>query len=340
MTRKTIPETGQSADALLSTMEDFRAGDVKWREGRTFGYVFDAGREIEDVAKRAFTMFMSENALDPTQFPSLLRFENDVVQMALSHLNAPEGASGNFTSGGTESILMACKAARDRFRARNPRVDGPPQMILPVTAHAAFHKAAHFLGLEVVPTTVHPETFEADPDAVREAVGPRTALIVGSATSYAHGVVDPIEALGAIAQDNDVLLHVDACIGGFLLPYFRRLGDDIPPFDFSVPGVTSMSMDYHKYAYCPKGASVVLYRDKDLRRHAIFGCARWTGYSVINTTMQSTKSGGPLAAAWAVLGFVGDSGYMEIARGLREATQRVVEGIGRIDGLRVLGDPK
>ncbi len=334
-----IPKTGQSKDELFETMEGFRADDADWRSGRTWGYVYDAGREAREVAKRAYSMFLSENALDPTVYPSLLRFENEVVAMVTAHLEAPEGVVGNFTSGGTESIMLAVKAARDSFRARRPEIR-EPEMILPVTAHAAFQKAAHYLDVKPVLVPVADQTFKADVAAMKQAIGPNTILLVGSAPSYAHGVIDPIGEIGQLALEHDLLFHVDACIGGFLLPYFRRLGAPVPDFDFRVSGVTSLSIDLHKYAYCAKGASLVLYRDRDLRKHQVFSCARWTGYSVVNPTVQSSKSGGPLAAAWAVLNFIGDDGYLEFARSLREATQKIVAGIDASEDLHMLGRPE
>jgi glutamate/tyrosine decarboxylase-like PLP-dependent enzyme len=333
-----IPEHGLSEEAVFARLEEYRAHDTDWRAGRTFGYVFDAGREIEEIAKRAYMAFLSENALDPTIYPSLLRIENELVGMALEHLSAPAGAAGNFTSGGTESILLAVKAARDAFRARHPEVS-EPELVLPVTAHAAFHKAAHYLGVKVVPTPVEPGTYRADVAALRSAISPRTMLLVGSAPSYACGVIDPIAEIGALALEKGVLFHVDACIGGFLLPYLRRLGQPVRDFDFSVPGVTSMSMDLHKYAYCAKGASVVLFRDKELRRHMIFACSRWTGYTMVNTTVQSTKSGGPMAAAWAVLHHVGDAGYLAIAEKLAAGMRELCATIRSIPELRLLGEP-
>lgn len=334
-----IPERGSKSEELLQTLERYREADNDWRAGKTWGYVFDAGREVEDVTKRAFVSYMSENALDPTMYPSLLRLENEIVGMALSHLAAPEGAAGTFTSGGTESIVVAVKAARDAYRERHPS-GVRPQMLLPVTAHAAFHKAAHYLDVEVVPIPVGPESFEADPSAVRAAIGPRTMLVVGSAPSYAHGVIDPIAELAAIAAERGVLCHVDACIGGFLLPYFERLGRDIPPFDFRVPGVTSVSMDLHKYAYAPKGASVVTFREKALRRHAFFACSRWSGYTLVNPAVQSTRSGGPIAGAWAALKFLGHEGYLQIARNMAEGMDALVSGIRAIPELRLLGQPR
>jgi glutamate/tyrosine decarboxylase-like PLP-dependent enzyme len=212
-------------------------------------------------------------------------------------------------------------------------------MILPTTAHAAFHKAAHYLGFEVVLVDVDPTTFRADVEATRAAITPNTVLLVGSAPSYAHGVIDPIEGLGALAKERGLLLHVDACVGGWLLPFFRRLGESVPAFDLSVPGVTSLSVDLHKYGFAPKGASLVLYNDPTLRQHQYFACTEWTGYAVINAAVQSSKSAGPLAAAWAVLHHLGDEGFLKLSRQIVDGTQALVAGIEATPGLRVLGQP-
>ena len=325
---------------LFARLEEYRADDLDTKGGRTWAYVYDPGRaDIDRVAKRALTEFYDENALDPTVFPSLLRLENEVVGMARDHLRGDEHVVGNFTTGGTESIMMAVKVARDRARELRPEVT-TPTMVLPVTAHAAFHKAAHYFDVEAVSVPVDTTTWKADVGAMAAACDDRTILLVGSAVSYAHGVVDPIPELGQLALDRDVLLHVDGCIGGFVLPYWRRLGREVTDFDFSVPGVTSMSMDFHKYAYCPKGASVVLYRDASLRRHQLYAKAAWTGYTVINTTFQSTKSGGPLAATWAALNYVGDEGYLDIARQTLAAVDAIREGIDTMADLDVMGDPE
>ncbi len=339
MSRKTLPAEGMAQDTLFETLEAFKAEDLDWHSGKIFAYVYDAGREAEKVGKDAFRMFLTENALDPTAFPSLLRFENDLVAMALSHLNAPEGGSGTFTSGGTESIMLAVKAAREHARQHRPEITAP-EMILPVTAHAAFHKSAKYLGIKVVTTPVDPVSYEAIPGAIKEALTDQTILVVASTPSYAHGVIDPVAPIAAIAQEAGVLCHVDACVGGFLLPYFRRHGADIADFDFSVPGVTSMSMDFHKYAFTPKGSSVVLYRDASLRQQQYFACAGWTGYTVINPAVQSSKSGGPLAGAWAVLHHFGDAGYAEVAGRVRDASLRLREGIEALEDLQLMGDPR
>ncbi|MGE0709049.1 MAG: aspartate aminotransferase family protein [Planctomycetota bacterium] len=335
MTLPTQPLEPAQIEAALTA---FAARDLPWRDGRTYAYVYDAGREVERIGTEAFAQHLFTNALDPTAFPSALALENEVVGFACAHLGGGPEAVGTFTSGGTESIICAVKAARDHARATRPEV-ARPEVILPTTAHPAFHKAAHYLGLEVVAVDVDPVTFRADPAALARAIGPNTILLVGSAPSYPHGVIDPIEDLAALAEARGLWLHVDACVGGFLLPYWRRLGADVPAFDLSVPGVTSISMDFHKYGFAPKGASVVVYRDAAARRFQYFGCAAWPGYTVVNPGVMSSKSAGPLAATWAVLQRLGDEGYLDLAQRSREGTRRLVEGIAAIPGIRVLGQP-
>jgi glutamate/tyrosine decarboxylase-like PLP-dependent enzyme len=334
-----IPEQGWSKQQVIETLEQFRAGDMPWRDGRTWAYVYDPGPEAEEVIKQAFTMYLSENALDPTVFPSTLRMENELIAMAAAHLSGDAQVVGNFTSGGTESIILAVKTARDRARALQPQIR-EPEIVLPTTAHAAFHKAAHYLDVKVALADVDPKTFKADVEKVRAAITPNTILLVGSAISYAHGVVDPIEELGQLALEKNLLLHVDGCMGGFLLPYLRRAGAPVPRFEFDVPGVTSISMDFHKYAFAAKGASVILHRSKELRRYQIYACSNWTGYTVINPTVQSTKSAGPVAAAWAALHFIGDAGYLEIARQVLGATRRIADHVDASPDLRLLGRPE
>jgi glutamate/tyrosine decarboxylase-like PLP-dependent enzyme len=328
-----------SRDEVMASLAGYREGDLNWRSGKTFAYVYDPGREAEKIGKEAFASFLSENALDPTAFPSLLRLENELIALALDHLRAPEGSVGTFTSGGTESIMLAVKSAREHARAHRPEVS-QPEMILPVTAHAAFHKAASYLGIKVVMVDVDGASLKAVPEAMEAAITDQTILMVGSSPSYAHGVVDPIEELGAIAQRAGLLFHVDACVGGWLLPFFRELGVEVGGFDFQVPGVTSISMDLHKYAFTPKGSSVVLYRDAALRHHQFFACANWTGYAVINAAVQSSKSGGPLAASWAVLHSLGRQGYLDIARRLNEAMIQIREGLVGLEGVEIMGDPR
>lgn len=335
-----LPASGLSREDVLARLADYRAGDLAARGGRTFAYVYDAGRpDVDELAHEVYSSFLDVNGLDPTVFPSLLRMENEVIAIVAQHLGGGPGTVGSFTSGGTESIILAVKAARDWARAQRPEVTSP-QVVLPVTAHAAFQKACHYLGLQAVLVDVDPATFRADVAATREAVTDSTVLIVASAASYAHGVVDPVEELGQLALERGIPLHVDGCIGGWLLPYFRELGVDVPAFDLSVPGVTSLSVDLHKYAYAPKGASVVLYADPAMRLKQFYACADWTGYTMVNATVQSTKSGGPLAAAWATLHAVGADGYRELAAQTLRATRRLIAGAAEVPGLHVLGEPE
>ncbi|WP_448582846.1 pyridoxal phosphate-dependent decarboxylase family protein [Thermaurantiacus sp.] len=333
-----IPERGRSRDEVMALLERAGASDLPWREGKTFAYVYEGGRDVEDVAKHAYMRYLTENALDPTVYPSLLKFETEIVAMAIAHLRGDKDCVGNFTSGGTESCLLAVKAARDY--ARKERGIAEPHMVLPVTAHACFQKAAHYFDIGMTLVPINPQTFKVNPYDMEAAIRPETILLVASACQYAHGVIDPIPEIAAIAQRRNLLLHVDGCIGGFLLPYFRRLGAPVTDFDFAVPGVTSISMDFHKYAYAPKGASVVLYRSKALRRHQIFTAATWTGYSVINPTIQSTKSGGPLAATWALLHYLGDEGYLRFAERTLAATRAIADAIRRNPHVRLLAEPE
>jgi len=334
-----LANEGMATDKVLQALQERQGNDVPWEEGRLFGLSFVADDTGRRLAEDAYRMYMWTNALDPMLFPSLMQFEKDVLSFAATHLGGdPESTVGSFTSGGTESVLLAVKTARDWAREHRPEVSRP-KMILPNTAHPAFHKAAAYFGLEAVVTPVDPVTCQADVAAMREAIDDQTILLVASATSYAHGALDPVEAIAAIAQEHDLLCHVDGCIGGFLMPFWRELGVELPRFDFSVPGVTSMSMDFHKYAYAPKGASVVLYRSPELRRHQIFTHSAWPGYTMVNPVIQSSRSGGPLAATWALLQHYGHAGYLEIARTLKDATDRLIEGIRAIDGVYVMGTP-
>ena len=331
-----LPTAGLPAEQVLDELRAMRAGDLPTHGGRTLAYVYDSGLSgLDDLAARAHALASSANGLDPTAFPSLLRMENDVVAAAAALLGGGPGTVGSVTSGGTESCMLAVHAAR----AARPDLDRP-KVVLASTAHAAFHKAAHYFGVEAVTVPVDPVTFQADPAAMAEAIDDRTVLVVVSAPSYAHGVIDPVPSIAAAAAARGVRCHVDACIGGWVLPYFRALGEPVPDFDLSVPGVTSLSVDLHKYAYCPKGTSVLLHASADLRRTQFFASAAWPGYTMLNSTMQSTRSGGPLAAAWAVLNHVGDDGYRSLASKVLSAVRTLRSGIGEIDGLRIQGSPQ
>ena len=342
------PDTaGLAVEEVLAALHALRAADLPTHGGRTLAYVYDSGlADADELGREAVAMFAGSNGLDPTAFPSLLRMENDLVATAAALLHGPEGAVGVATSGGTESILLAVLAARTAGAEAGVTA---PSMVLPATAHAAFLKAAHLLGVRPVVVDVDPDTLRADPAATEAAVDDTTVLVVASAPSYAHGVIDPVGEIAAVAAARGVRCHVDACIGGWVLPFLDGAASDTGtdrgaidapgPWTFAVPGVTSISVDLHKYAYTPKGVSLLLHRDADLRRGHLFASAAWPGYTMLNSTVQSTKSGGPLAAAWAVTRRIGVDGYRDLARTARSATLEVAAAVEGIDGLNVLVPP-
>jgi glutamate/tyrosine decarboxylase-like PLP-dependent enzyme len=332
-----LPTHGRPKSELFAQMRALRDHDVAWRHGRAFSLVFDAGDEVSELLREAYSLFFAENGLNPTAFPSLRQFETEVVAMTAALLGGGAETVGNMTSGGTESLLLAVKTARDWGRA--VRGIAEPEMILPVTAHPAFDKAGHYFGVKIRRTPVGPD-FRADVQAARAAVNRNTILLVGSAPQYPHGVVDPIRALAAVAQEHSLLCHVDACVGGMMLPFVRRLGYAVPDFDLSVPGVTSISADLHKYGYAAKGASVLLYADNAVRRHQLFAVMDWPGGIYASPTIAGTRPGGAIAAAWAVMNFLGEDGYLRLAETVMKSVSAIREGIRAIPGLKVLGEPE
>ncbi|MCG8400067.1 MAG: aspartate aminotransferase family protein [Firmicutes bacterium] len=332
-----LPVAGTPGEQLLQEMGALRAKDANWKDGRTWSLVYYPGDELYEFLKRAYTMFFSENGLNPGAFPSLRKFETEVVAMTAGMLGAGPEAAGAVTSCGTESIMMALKTYRDKARAERPGVTHP-EIVVPETAHPAFYKAAHFLDLKVVRIPVGSD-FRADVKATRSAVTENAILIVGSAPSYPQGVIDPVEELAALAREKGVGCHVDACLGGFMLPFIRKLGYPVASFDFSVPGVTSMSADVHKYGFAAKGASTVIFRDRELRKHMFYVFTEWSGGVYAHPTMTGTRPGGSFAAAWAVMKHLGEEGYMEIARRVMQTTGKLLDGVNAVPGLYVLGKP-
>lgn len=333
-----FPKQGSPREDVLSSMRAARDHDIQWHRGRVFGLVYHINDEIDELLKEASNLFFSENGLNPTAFPSLRKFETEIVAMTASLLGGDASAAGNVTSGGTESLLCAVKTARDWARANRPEIT-QPEILMPVTAHPAFEKGAEYFGVRVVKTPVRAD-FRADVDAMCAAITSNTILMIGSAPSYPHGVVDPIRELAALAQERGILFHADACVGGFVLPFVKKLGYEIPDFDLSVPGVTSISADLHKYAYAAKGASVILYNTSALRRHQMFVSTDWPGGIYPSPTMAGTRPAGPIAAAWAILHYLGEEGYLEINRQVMETVKYLQAGINAIPDLKVLSNPE
>ena len=332
-----IPQAGMSEQEMLAQLAAARGEDTAWQAGKAFCLVYHPGDKYSKAIKAAYNMFFSENALNPSAFPSLRRFESEVVGMTAKLLHGNAAVEGTMTSGGTESIMLAMYTAREWARSKHPEIE-TPEVVIPVSAHPAFEKAFHYFGMKSVTVPVGAD-FRADLLAVKAAINQNTILLVGSAPSYPHGVIDPIRDLSDLALKHGLLLHVDACIGGFMLPFARKLGYAIPDFDFQLPGVTSMSADVHKYGYAAKGASVVLYKDGDLRKHQFYVYTEWPGGIYGSLTMMGTRPGGAIAAAWAAFNVIGMDGYLEMARRTMDATHKIQAAIAAMPELYIVGDP-
>ncbi|HEX4183321.1 MAG TPA: pyridoxal-dependent decarboxylase [Caulobacteraceae bacterium] len=334
--RPILPAEGTDWTTLKGRMLGLANGDVRWRDGKTAVYVFNAGSEVEQVQKEAYVLFMSENGLGPAAFPSLKRMEEEVVGFGLGLLHGPDEANGVITSGGTDSITMALKAARD-FARKDRGVSGPLNIVLPRSAHPAFDKACAVMEIEVRRTPL--QELLADPAAMAQAADGATVMIVGSAPCYPYGLIDPIGALSDLAVERRLWLHVDACVGGYLAPFVRMNGGDVPPFDFESPGVLSMSADLHKYGYAAKGASTVFFRSKALRDRLTFDERDWPGGRMVTPTLAGTRPGGAIATAWAVMNHLGVAGYRAKQGQVTQARAAIEDGVKAM-GFTVLGRPQ
>ncbi|MBE0696626.1 MAG: aspartate aminotransferase family protein [Anaerolineaceae bacterium] len=337
-TNSCFPSGGHSKEEVLAAMRAAREHDLRWQDGRVFSLIYNAGEEISQLLKEAYLLYFSENGLNPTAFPSLKKFEAEVVAMTAGLLGGDCETIGNLTSGGTDSLLMAILAAREWARKHHPEITDP-EVVLPASAHPAFDKGGHYFGVRMVRVPVKPD-LRADPQAMEAAITLNTILLAGSAPSYPHGVVDPIPELAAIALRHGLLFHVDACVGGLMLPFVRRLGYPVTDFDFSVAGVTSISADLHKYGYAAKGASVILFRNGDLRRHMFFASIDWAGGVYASPTLSGTRPGGAIAAAWAIMNYLGEEGYLELTSAVMQTARKIQDAIREIPDLKILGEPE
>ena len=332
----TFPQRGPAKDALLAELVANRQDDADWRAGRLFSLVYHPDSpELEETLAAVSREYLAENALNPFRFPSLARLERETADMVADLLHGTAGAGG-LTSGGTESILVAVYVAREIARERG---NFHPVLVTGVTAHPAFAKACHLLGVEHVRVAVGPD-HRIDVESLAGALDDRTAMVVASAPNYPYGVIDPVEQVAALAAERDILCHVDACLGGLLLPFWERLGEPVPPWDFRVPGVTSISADIHKYGYSFKGASVLLHRDRaNYSKQWWFDDGAWGGGLYGSPTPAGTRPAPPIAGAWAALRFLGADGYLQLARVVRDTRDLLLQGIEKIDGLRIVQQP-
>ena len=321
---------------MLAQLDALKEHDVRWRDGRAFTLAYYAGPEVSAVADEAHRRFSTDNALNTDAFPSLRTIQAEVVAIVADWLQAGPDGAGFMTSGGTESILMAVKAARERGRAE--RGVARPNVVLPTSAHAAFEKGCYYFGLESRRVAVR-DDWRADADAMADAIDDDTVLVVGSAPQYPQGVVDPIAEIAALAEERDINCHVDACMGGVTLTYLARLGYDITPWNFTVPGVTSISVDLHKFGYTAKGASVIVHRSKRLRAYQTFVTDNWLGGMYGSSGVLGTKGGGPMAAAWAVMHHLGDEGYLRLTADARRATEQIADAVRSMPELVLRAEP-
>jgi sphinganine-1-phosphate aldolase len=336
-TRTALPTRGRPAAEILAQLKQFATGDPDYKHGRLWSLVYYLDDEFADFLGQAYQAFASANGLNPTAFKSLKHFENEIIAAVAGMLHGTPGVCGVLTSGGTESCLLAVKAYRDLARAE--RGVRAPEMVLPVTAHVAWFKASEYFDVKVrlLPLDKH---MRADAGKLARLLNRNTVMILGSAPEYPHGTIDPIEAFGAIAQARGIPLHVDACVGGFILPFIEMNGREVPRWDYRVPGVTSISADIHKYGFAAKGASTITYRELKLLKHQMFVYEDWPGGIFASPALLGTRPGGAYAAAWAAMRRLGVSGYRDLARKTCKAVDALREGIGRIPELYVMGRPE
>ena len=332
-----IPESGAAPEWIREQLQNITSDDVAWQEGRTWSLMYYLNDAHVDVVTDAYNRFLSNNYLNPFAFKSLQKLERAIIAMVSELFNGDSEVCGAFSSGGTESIFLALYTYREWAKATRPGITRP-EVVVPVSIHPAFNKAAHILGLRLRKVDVT-DKLTANPEAMRKAIGRNTILIAASAPSYPHGICDPIGDIASIARQHKLPFHVDGCIGGFMLPWVERLGFPVPEWDFRIKGVTSISADLHKFGYAAKGASVILYKNKDFFKHQIFVETEWPGGIYASSTMLGSRSGGPIAAAWASLQHLGKSGYIEAARTIMQGVQQLKEGIEAIPELEFLGAP-
>jgi len=331
-----LPPTGRPAEEVLADLGELRTGDIDWRGGRSFSLVYNPDDPaLEHLLEQVGASFLHENGLNPFKYPSLRQIERDVVGLATALLGT-ESTAGTLTSGGTESLFLAVYTAREQ--ARETRGVERPTVVAADTVHPAVAKACHYLGVRLL-TTPHRADLRADPEAIAAAIDDDTVLVVASAPCYPFGVIDPIPDVAAVAASRGVLCHVDACLGGWLLPWMERLGHPVAPWDFRVPGVTSISADVHKYGWAFKGVSAITYRDPAMVRRQWFLYDDWPGGLYGSPTTAGTRPAAAMAGAWAAINLLGEEGYLTKAAQVMEATNGFLSGIAAIDALEIHGEP-
>ncbi|KAG0199733.1 hypothetical protein BGX28_007019 [Mortierella sp. GBA30] len=335
----TLPEHGFSEEEMSRELERYsELPHTRWEDGRVSGAVYHHNKVLSDLAALAYRKFSSSNPLHPEVFPGTRKMEAEVCAMVSDLFHAPAGSGAIMTSGGTESILMSCKTHRDW--GKETKGITKPEIVVPVTIHAAFDKAASYFGLKLIHVPIDPVTMQVDINAVKRAINKNTVLLAGSAVNYPHGVMDDIEALGRLAKKHNIGLHVDCCLGSFMVAFAEKAGYKLPLFDFRVPGVTAISCDTHKYGFAPKGSSIIMYHSKELRRYQYFSMATWPGGIYASPSVAGSRPGALIAGCWATMMHIGQEGYIKEAKHIIGAQIKVRKAIESIPSLYVYGDPK
>ena len=341
-----LPVKGRCKDDIIKELSIMAEEEnAKWKTGQVSGTFYHAGEEHRAFLNKVFALFSHENTIQFDLCPSMFKMESEIISMTAKMLNADavkdhnpqDDVCGTVTSGGTGSILMAMKVYRDWAQAE--KGIRTPEIIVPHTAHPAFDKAGKYFGIKMVHIPVSEPDFRVDTQAVAEQINENTVAIVGSAGNYPYGLIDPLDKLSDIAVDRNIGLHVDGCLGGFVFPWLEKLGYDIPPFDFRLPGVTSMSADTHKYGFALKGTSVVLYRNNNLRRYQYFNVPDWPGGLYASPTAAGSRSGGLTAATWAAMVYLGQEGYLKAAKAIMSVADGIKKGVAEMSDLILNGEP-
>ncbi|MBD3195511.1 MAG: aminotransferase class V-fold PLP-dependent enzyme [Candidatus Lokiarchaeota archaeon] len=334
-----LPENGIPREEVLNFLNnEMQKDDIDAYSGKAFGLCYLESEEHSKFIQKVYSSYMTANALNPMAYPSLVKMESETIAMTAWMLNGTRKTTGTLTSGGTESILMAIKAHRDW--GRDMKSIKSPEMIIPETVHPAFHKAAHYFGVNLIQIPIRKD-YRADIEKVKDKINENTILLVGSAPCYPYGVIDPIEDLGRLAIENNIGCHVDACLGGYFLPWIEKLGYPISSnWDFRVPGVTSISLDLHKYGYAAKPASSILYKSDSYRKYQFFISTDWCGGIYGSPSAAGSRPGGAIASAWATMKALGQKGYMKASEDVMQIAKKMIKGIDSVDGLHIIGDPE
>ncbi len=334
---KPMPQSGVDQEEILSQLDAFKSDDPEYKNGKVWSLVYYIDEAHQQLLKDSYFKYSSENGLNPTAFKSLKKMENDIIGATASILNGTDEVCGVVTSGGTESCLLAVKTYRDM--AKDKRRVKKPEMIIPETAHVAWYKASDYFGVKIrrVPLDAN---LVPDLKKLKKMINRNTVMILASAPEYPHGTIDPIEAMGEIAQEKNIPLHVDACVGGFILPFMEMNGETLPKWDYRVPGVTSISADIHKYGYAAKGASTITYRNLNYLRYQMFVQPDWSGGVFASSALLGTRPGGAYAGAWAALQYFGIDGYKKLADETLQAVNKLKKGITDIPELEIMGTPQ